>query len=81
MHCLWEGVVKQFKVLWFDSKNHKQPWYIKKKFIPKINQILDDIKVPQEIKPPKHVDKKGLWKAIDYKNWCLYFSLLCLKGR
>ena len=30
LHCIWEGVVKQFCSLWFDSSNHKYPWYIGK---------------------------------------------------
>ena len=29
-HCLWEGIVKQFCNLWFDSQCHKEKWYIGK---------------------------------------------------
>jgi len=28
LHCLWEGVVKQFCDLWFNSKHHNEKWYI-----------------------------------------------------
>ena len=30
MHCIWEEVVKQLCNLWFDSKYHKEDWYIGK---------------------------------------------------
>ena len=26
MHCVLLGVVRTFTSLWFDSKNHKEPW-------------------------------------------------------
>lgn len=28
MHCVLLGVVRTFISLWFDSKNHKEQWYI-----------------------------------------------------
>ena len=28
MHCVLLGVMRTLVSLWFDSKNHKEPWYV-----------------------------------------------------
>ena len=75
MHCLWEGVVKQFCSLWFDSKNHNMEWYIGKpdtivmyKFInqntvARINDRLKGIKTPHNFRKPLPIDKRSSWKG------------------
>ena len=75
MHCLWEGVVKQFCSLWFDSKNHSMEWYIGKpetigmykfinlKHLVCINNRLKGIKTPHNSRKPLPIDKRSSWKG------------------
>ena len=64
MHCCWEGISKQFRKLWMDSKNHKKPWYIgEPEKMKKINERLKDIHVPEEIEPPVPIQKGIGWKG------------------
>lgn len=80
MHSVLLGVVKLFLIVWLDSKNSQKPWYFGNK-----SQILDNrlskILAPCEVtRIPRSVDNIKLWKALEFKNFLVYFSLPCLKG-
>lgn len=78
MHSVLLGVVKMFFIAWFDSKNSECPWYIgskKRDF----NHRLLNILPPCEItRVPRSLDDLKLYKASEWKNLLLYYSLPCL---
>lgn len=80
MHAVLLGVVKYFFFLWFHSKYNQYTWYIgSKKFI--FNDRLLNICPPCEItRTPRALKNMKLYKASEWKNILLYYSLLCLKG-
>jgi hypothetical protein len=81
MHCLWEGIVPQFFKLWFDSKNHANSWYLGPTIFKRIGQKLNNMKVSFDIvRHPGALKSYTYWKAIDWKNFILYFSLPLLKN-
>lgn len=80
MHSVLLGVVKLFLSTWFDPKNCRKPWYIGTK-----SQILDNrlskILPPCEItRTPQSVNNISQWKASEFKNFLIYYSLPCLKN-
>jgi hypothetical protein len=81
LHCALLGVARQFVTLWFDSKNHKQPWYIGK---PSKEAIYDKhikgIFVPKEVRLlPRSITSREHWKGNEFKTFVLYHCLLTLK--
>lgn len=79
MHCVLLGVVKLFLSTWIDPKNCRKPWYIGTK-----SQIFDNrlskILPPCEItRTPQSVSNISKWKASEFKNFLIYYSLPCLK--
>lgn len=81
MHCVELGVMKKLLHLWLDTKNHKEPFYIKKK-----NQILLSTRIV-EIKPnnefirkPKSISHFGEYKANEFRALMLYFLRFALPG-
>jgi len=77
--------------LWFDKKNHTYPWYIGSPdilgkleiliiVIERLNERINAIQTPHHWRKPLKVDKRSHWKAIDYKDWAIYYSLFVLKG-
>ncbi|KYN18658.1 hypothetical protein ALC57_09026 [Trachymyrmex cornetzi] len=80
LHSVAEGVVKQFVMAWCDSKNHKQTWSLCK-YETRFDARLTDIQPPCEItRIPQSITKRSQWKASEYKNFLLYYSLICLDG-
>lgn len=80
MHCCLLGVVRQMLELWFDSENHSKKYYIGLR-TSKIDEILCNIKPPQSIhRKPRSTTEKATWKANEFRNWVLYFSLPCLRN-
>ncbi|XP_029203493.2 uncharacterized protein LOC114967602 [Acropora millepora] len=81
MHCVFLGVVKQLLGLWFDSKHSGQRWYCGNIF-EKVDKRLLEIKPPSVItRIPRSIQHHlKFWKATEYRNWLLYYSLPCLKG-
>lgn len=80
MHCCLLGVVRQMLELWFDSENHREKYYIGLR-ASKVDEILCNIKPPQYIhRKPRSITERALWKANEFRNWVLFFSLPCLKN-
>lgn len=80
MHAVLLGVVKYFFFMWFDSKYNQCTWYIgSKKFI--FNDRLLNIHPPCELtRTPRALEDMKLYKASEWKNMLLYYSLPCLQG-
>ncbi|XP_033114024.1 uncharacterized protein LOC117114465 [Anneissia japonica] len=80
MHCVALGVVKHLVEHWLESPDEE--WYIG---TPNKIQILDQrlrgIKPPSVIsRVPREISKRKSWKASEWHNWLMYFSLPCLQG-
>lgn len=79
MHCVLLGVTKYMANLWFDSKHHVSPWYIGRQ-IAEVDQRLKRIQPPKNItRTPRSLTERSLWKASEWKNWLLFYSLICLQ--
>lgn len=79
IYCVLLGVIKLFLTVRMDSKNATKRWYIGTKS-KTIDSILLNICPPCEItRTPQSLDNIKLWKALEFKNFLLYYSLPCLK--
>ncbi|XP_024873774.1 uncharacterized protein LOC112455816 [Temnothorax curvispinosus] len=80
MHAVLLGVVKYFFFMWFDPKYNQCTWYIgSKKSI--FNDRLLNICPPCELtRTPRALENMKLYKASEWKNLLLYYSLPCLQG-
>ena len=78
MHCLWLGIVVQFRKLWETCTD--KPYYIQNMAV-KIDNILCHIKPPEEIlRIPRSMEMFGSdWKASENRNFCLFYSPVILK--
>lgn len=80
LHSVLLGVVKTFTDAWFDSANHEKNWYLGLK-IPEFNSKLLQIKPPREItRTPRSITDRKYWKGSEWKNFLLYYSLVCLEN-
>jgi len=79
MHCVCLGVARQMATLWFDGKNHQEPFYIGK-YAKIIDSRLLCIKPPCSIsRTPRSISQMKFWKAHEWLAWLLYYSLPTLK--
>ncbi len=76
MHAVLEGVTRRLLHAWFDSENHREPFYlgrylnqIDKKFL-KQTPPSEFSRIPRSIK--KHL---RYWKASELRSWLLFYSL------
>ncbi|XP_051176780.1 uncharacterized protein LOC127291625 isoform X1 [Leptopilina boulardi] len=73
MHCI-SGVAKQFATLWFGTK--QKAGLFKKCIINDIDTFMRNIKVTNQIcRLTRLLSEKEFWKAKEWENWVLYFSL------
>lgn len=80
MHACLLGVARALANLWFESSNHTQPFYIGLQ----INEVDKRLKA---LKPPSNISRlhrpisdRCHWKANEWRNWVLFYSLPCLKS-
>ncbi len=79
MHSLLLGVVRRTANLWFNSKNHKQGFYLKQHEC-SISKHLLKIKPPCCFsRTPWPLSERKFWKAHEWLNWLLYYSPILLK--
>ncbi|XP_051159327.1 uncharacterized protein LOC127291530 [Leptopilina boulardi] len=79
LHVVAEGVAELVTDLWFDSKHHEANWYLGKE-LDEIDKLLLSIKPPTELtRCPQSIKNRCRWKASEWKNFILYFSLVCLR--
>ncbi|KAI7789722.1 hypothetical protein IRJ41_011699 [Triplophysa rosa] len=80
MHCVLLGVCRQIASLWFDSKSYSKPWYIGLNTA-RVDGNLLAIKPPSSFsRIPRSIVERKFWKAHEWQNWLLYYSLPVLKG-
>ncbi|KAG0437007.1 hypothetical protein HPB47_017654, partial [Ixodes persulcatus] len=77
MHCVLLGVTRQFLELWLS--NVGAAYYIGSPQLQKeIDERLCHIKPPQCMpRLPRSVKLRKYWKAVEWQQWLLYFSLVC----
>lgn len=76
MHEVCEGVVEKITNLWFDSSNHREPWYIGNR-IGEVNGRISSIVPPDEITIlPRSPSQRAQWKASEFRSWLFFFFLL-----
>ncbi|MGH0116610.1 UNVERIFIED_CONTAM: hypothetical protein FKN15_057450 [Acipenser sinensis] len=79
MHCVLLGVCRQLATLWFESKYHRQPWYIGN-CMREVDKFLLSIQPPSSIsRTPRSITLRKYWKAHEWQTWLLYYSLPLLK--
>lgn len=79
MHCICLGVVRQIAKLWFEPKNHEEPFYIGKSS-KLVDRRLLGIKPPCSVsRTPRSISQLKFWKAHEWLAWLIYYSLIVLK--
>ncbi|KAK6492328.1 hypothetical protein HHUSO_G4649 [Huso huso] len=80
MHCVLLGVTRQLTELWLQYANEE--CYIgSPSCLAVIDSRLLSIKPPQNMaRLPRSVKDRKYWKASEWRNWLLFYSLPCLKG-
>ena len=79
LHSVAEGVTKLVVGSKFDSKNHAENWYLGKKVDDVDNRLLN-MKPPSELtRCPRSTKERALYKASEWKNFLIYYSLVCYK--
>lgn len=78
MHCMLLGVGRQFLTLWLERVG--SPFYIGR-----MQAIIDErikaIAPPKDVKRlPRPTTERKWWKAKEFENWLLYYSLPVLRG-
>lgn len=82
MHCILLGVVKKMISLWFDSWNHKHPYYMTKPNQRKFDRILQEIKPTSNIgTKPKSIFERSNYKAKDFRLMLLFYLRCCLPNK
>ena len=80
MHCVLLGVVKLVLSTWTKSTESQKPWYIGTK-TKMIDARLKNLLPPSEItRVPQSLYNLTMWKASEFKNFLLYYFLICLKN-
>lgn len=81
MHCVLEGVAKWLTEKWFSSVNHNSAWYIGTN-IKAVDMVLLGQRPPHDFsRAPRSLEKhRKYWKASEFRNWLLYYSLPILKS-
>ena len=76
MHSVLEGVTWMLLNQWFNSKHHREQYYLGCA-VSTIDNMLLKQRPPQEfIRPPRSIQKHlNYWKASELRQWLLYYSL------
>ena len=82
MHQCLEGVIKMLLNYWVNSGNHGKPYYIGRQ-INEIDAELLKQQPPSEFTHPPRSLQTHLkhWKASEFCNWMLFYSLPLLLGK
>lgn len=81
MHCVLLGVTKKLLELWFESKYHQEPFYIKKKNQRAFDQRLCAIRPLSDIGiRPLSIFNRSNFKAKTYRLLLLFYIRCCLPG-
>jgi hypothetical protein len=79
MHAVLEGVFKSLMKTWFDSSNHRMPFYLGRD-VKTINKKAKQICPPSEFtRTIRPVETLAYWKASELKSWLLHLALPLFK--
>jgi len=79
MHGVLLGVAKHMCSLWFESQPNAN-WYIGNKKNA-VDRTLLTIKPPSNVtRTPRSIRCMAQWKASEWRNWLLFYSLFVLNG-
>ena len=75
MHCVYHGTVRRTVLLWFDSSNH----HLQTCKADDFDKELLVLKPPSSItRRPRSLNERLDWKASEWKNFLLYYSVFVL---
>ncbi len=76
MHCVLEGVVKSLLKVWTDSKYYQHPSSLRR-YLADIDNAFVQQRPPHEFTHPPRSIRSHLkyWKASEFRNWLLFYSL------
>jgi len=82
MHAVIEGVMGRLMTLWFESKYHKQQYYLRKS-LNHIDALLMSQTPPDDFtRSPRSISRhRKYWKASELKQWLLFYSLPILQNK
>ena len=79
MHSVLEGVFKSLLKSWFDSTNHRMPFYLGR-MIKAINRKAKQIQLPSEFsRSIRPLETIAYWKASEFRSWLLHLAIPLLK--
>ena len=79
MHFSRLGIAKQFCDYWFSSKMSPLSKTLTTADMKNIDKLLCSIQVPhQTMRLTRSITERAYWKAKEWENWILYFSLLII---
>lgn len=82
MHATLEGVVKMLLNYWISSVNHGKPYYIGRQVSEIYSELMKQQPPSEFSRPPRSLEKHfKYWKASEFRNWMLYYSLPLLLGK
>ena len=74
MHCVALGIVKQFSEYWFEST--RKNYSLSKDEKDLLNDRMQSLKVPSHFaRLSRSIEDRKYWKAREWENWCLFYSL------
>ncbi|XP_077521119.1 uncharacterized protein LOC144132521 [Amblyomma americanum] len=77
MHCVLLGVGKQFLELWLQPSAHA--YYIGSE--QQLDKKIQSVAPPKEVRRfPRPTRERRWWKAKEWENWILFYSLPVLEG-
>lgn len=75
MHAVLLGIVRKLISLWFDTRNFREKYYIRK-HIDEINRRIQRMHLPSEIqRRPRSLVERNNWKANELRSWLLIYSV------
>lgn len=81
IHAVLEGVVSWLLHAWFQSENHREPFYLGRHSREIDNLFLKQYPPHEFSRPPRSIKSHlNYWKAAEHRNWLLYYSLPILSG-
>lgn len=81
MHSCLLGVTELYTNIIFSNASHKEYYVGSPAKMHIINKRLLSIKPPTCIgKIPRSINERNMWKASEWLNWLIFYSLICLRG-
>ena len=75
MHCVLEGATKWLAEKWFSSSSHGMPFYVGRHTKRVDSELTVQCPPHDYSRAPRSINHRNLWKASEFRNWLLYYSL------